>query len=338
MVLFELGFFCFLLDFLFESQAVISLFWRAKPSDYKVTGLVVFRNESSSLPGLISSIQSLDLGPEKWVFVDDGSSDGGAELVREAGFVCLKNSGEGKNEGFTTALSQLAHFWVWLVDADVVLGKESLLYLKKQAKGADVVLGPVPVLGHWVVRFENAVVALQSWFWANSGCAYTGCGRNMLVKREYFQSILGANNAAFGFDDALVLGTAKVKKLTSPNLSKSVVTTEGLASFIAQKKRHRAGGIQQTPKLISILISLFLSTQFMGYLFFFNLLLSGYTEIEPIYLVIGTAYVATKVISRMRIGKGYKVGLFLWVFEPLVWLFWFVLGFLASENLNRWKR
>ncbi|MFT6718989.1 MAG: glycosyltransferase involved in cell wall biosynthesis, partial [Sphingobacteriales bacterium] len=95
-----------------------------------MTGLVVFRNEASNLPALLSSIQSVESGADNWIFVDDGSSDGGGELVKKAGFECVQSEGQGKNDGYRSAIGRLEHPWVWLIDADVTLGEEALVYLK----------------------------------------------------------------------------------------------------------------------------------------------------------------------------------------------------------------
>lgn len=113
---------------------------RSRPSYIVVTPA---HNESATLPGLIRCMSGQSRPPLRWVVVDDASTDGTADLVREAqarfpwvGLLTLRRSGDrhfgGKARAFNAArdaLRDLPYDAIANLDADLTFPPDYFAYL-----------------------------------------------------------------------------------------------------------------------------------------------------------------------------------------------------------------
>lgn len=132
-------------------SALLALSWRnlqqipTLPLDMAVGGetvtlIVPVRNEAERLPDLLESLKRLRYRDVDVLFVDDGSDDGSAGLVREFGFKVLEAGPpapgwSGKCHACWQGAQQASGIWLLFTDADTIHGPESLGRAVKAANG-----------------------------------------------------------------------------------------------------------------------------------------------------------------------------------------------------------
>jgi GT2 family glycosyltransferase len=158
---------------------------------------VVTRDAASLLPGLIERLRAQTLPADRFevLVVDNGSSDGGARIAREAGARVIEdtrpNRAHARNMGAEHARSDLLAF----TDADCTPSPGWLETLLACGRGQDIVAGHVEVTTgappSAVERFERLWLFAQE-AWVEQGWAATA---NLCVRR-------GVLEAVGGFDPA----------------------------------------------------------------------------------------------------------------------------------------
>ncbi|MGB9823701.1 MAG: glycosyltransferase family 2 protein [Candidatus Hydrothermia bacterium] len=102
-------------------------------------------NEAPRIPELVKRLKEYGFF-EKTIFVDDGSTDGTAEIIRNSGGLCLKNvsnfgKGYSQRRGFEEALKKEADFIVTM-DGDLQHDPRWIpLLISELLKGFDIVIG-----------------------------------------------------------------------------------------------------------------------------------------------------------------------------------------------------
>ena len=161
--------------------------------------VVVCRNEVLRLPALLESVTALLVYRPEWevVWVDDHSSDGTTEMLREwAGCfprarVVVLPEHQGKKRGILAGAAQARHPYLWFTDADCRFETAIANVIETHMKaGTDLVAGvvdyslPRSVLHHWVLWERNMLLApsLQG----NKSNRLTLCnGANLLVRKKW---------------------------------------------------------------------------------------------------------------------------------------------------------
>lgn len=300
-----------------------------------LTVLIAFKNERQNLPGLLEDLKSLGSGI-KVIWIDDHSSDGGGEWLKNLGEDVMFSRGEGKKAAIATGLDEVVTRKVWLLDADVRVGGKVLESLNRGAERSDVVIGWAPVNeGPAWLRLENAVVAkwsLQAVLW---GVGYTGWGRNMVVEKRLLKEVLQETKWDAGWDDRLVV-KARNPKFASDLGEASWVSTSGGEGWFEQKKRHRKGGAVHIPKVLIFFLFFLSSTKFMGGAFLiFNL--PWWNITAQYWFVPIIIWMIAKGSNAFHLFRQYKVHWTMVFFEPFIICFWGLLSVLGSKNMRKWK-
>jgi glycosyltransferase involved in cell wall biosynthesis len=129
--------------------------------------VIPFRNEAGSLPGLLDDLASqvLDPGLFEIIFVDDGSTDAGVEMIMSSDLVeetkILSTGGKGKKEAMALGIEKARGDYIVTTDADCRLSKDWLkeIYRELTASGADMLIGPVDIIDEG--RLLNRLVQLE---------------------------------------------------------------------------------------------------------------------------------------------------------------------------------
>jgi glycosyltransferase involved in cell wall biosynthesis len=99
-----------------------------------VTLVIPGRNAARTLAGAIDSARALPAGSLRQIlFVDDGSSDGSAELARRHGAVVMPAEGRGPGAARNVGWRRAETEWVWFIDADCSVEAETLARLRATA-------------------------------------------------------------------------------------------------------------------------------------------------------------------------------------------------------------
>lgn len=161
------------------------------PRDVSV--IIPVRNGVRSLPALLQSLQRQTLDPTRYevIVVDNGSSDGTAEMAEAHGAVVVRdqvaNRSRARNQGAAAATSRLYAF----TDADCVAQPRWLEELLAHADLAALVAGDVKLrIGgapNAIERFE-ALWRFGQESWVRQGWAATA---NLLVHADAFEAVGG---------------------------------------------------------------------------------------------------------------------------------------------------
>lgn len=117
---------------------------KAESSVADVSLVIVFRNEAENLPSLLALLHKYADDCE-FVFVDDGSTDGGGELIEKhlPSAILLTQKPLGKKVGLRKAMEICSKKFIATLDADVTPTPGWLGQMRAYAENADYVAGPV---------------------------------------------------------------------------------------------------------------------------------------------------------------------------------------------------
>jgi cellulose synthase/poly-beta-1,6-N-acetylglucosamine synthase-like glycosyltransferase len=117
--------------------------------------VIPFRNEAGSLPGLLDDLARQDLDPSLFeiIFVDDGSTDAGMDIIKSSsvllrGAKTLATGGKGKKKAMAMGIGNARGDYIVTTDADCRVSKEWLkdIYRELSTSGADMLIGPVDII------------------------------------------------------------------------------------------------------------------------------------------------------------------------------------------------
>lgn len=233
-----------------------------------VTVLVAARNEESSLPLLLQSLQDLDYPKEKLqlLFVDDQSNDTTGSLLFE--FCAMDEQREciqiradqsqyysknGKANALAFLMEKARGDFYFFTDADCEVNplwiKEGLSCFSKKEIGI--------VLGITQVKPKGLFQQFQALDWWNTlgyvkiasdlGIPTTGLGNNMVIRKEAYWDSGGFKNMPFSLTEDLEISKLiqdKGYELVHEVSSGMLVQTKGEPSFsklLDQRKRWMSG-------------------------------------------------------------------------------------------------
>ena len=168
------------------------------PTDISI--VVPVHNGAAYLAACLRGAQELRPAPLECIVVDDGSTDGSAQIAREAGALVVSSPGRrgpayARNLGARTACGEIVLF----VDADVVVAPDALERIAErfaEDRGRDAVIGSydqAPASLDLVSQYRNLLHCYTHQHGQAQTCGFwTGCGA---IRRAVFL-------AYGGFDEA----------------------------------------------------------------------------------------------------------------------------------------
>jgi len=229
-----------------------------------VTVIVPFRDEQDNLPQLLQDLQGQSYSPAhlEVIFVDDHSSDGSGELIRElirdhSRFTCLELPGErqGKKEALALGVQHASSEWIIQTDADCRLGAHFVAAHISCLldTGADLIAGMVTTgEGERGILEALERLDLLSLAGAGAGSFYLGrplmcSGANLAYSRKLFLEARPFDpgpGTASGDDMFLMIGARKLgKKLVYLTSREALVRTgsiRNLRTLVMQRIRWGA--------------------------------------------------------------------------------------------------
>lgn len=156
--------------------------------------IIPFFNEAEHLPALINSLQKLNYSGHEILFVNDGSTDKGEELISENGIHKLLNNtqGIGKKGALHTGILAAQHPYVITIDADCIVDPNILnAYAAQFATGAVMVLGlvcfePQAGMASYYAMLENSSLVAWALGNANDGKPNMANGANLGFNKQKF--------------------------------------------------------------------------------------------------------------------------------------------------------
>jgi GT2 family glycosyltransferase len=202
-------------EWLEDEEAVAEHHWLNNPPT--VGAIVVAHNGARWLPKVLNSFANMFHAPTAWRAVDVGSTDGGAELLRDAfgsDRISYAPSGTGFGEAVRIGLEQLPRTdWIWLLHDDATVLPGTLAGLLDVATSADDIAVVGPKIREWpsLKRLLEVGVSIT-----NTGTRETGLepGEPDAGQHDWSRDVLAVSSAGMlvrrdvwdeldGFDPAL---------------------------------------------------------------------------------------------------------------------------------------
>ncbi|MFM1745691.1 MAG: hypothetical protein RLZZ630_1628 [Bacteroidota bacterium] len=283
LLLFHLAYAGLLLVFSFGFYMAGRRFRAGNPSKMpSATVLVPFRNEQANLPGLLSDLLKQDYPRDllEIIFIDDHSSDHGAELVASYGkqvkIIRLPDTSMGKKAALEAGVAASSSEWILTTDADCRLPKGwvSSLIRVGHASGACMVCGTVDIAWQSVSPL-SVLQVLETHLLQRMGAAslslgfpLLNTGASLAFRRDAFIEVGGysANRHLASGDDTfllLAMHSAHPGRVVPCILPESRVTTAAepdWGAYLAQRHRRASKvGHYRSPSILLLGAFLFLA-------------------------------------------------------------------------------
>ena len=222
----------------------------------KVSVIIPFRNEASRLIPLLESIQQAKINPAEYVFVDDHSDDGSAEIIekkwqgKHPTVIALTDHEEGKKVAIRRGISESSGQWILSMDADVSFANAYFSTLSTLEHADMYILPAVMVAQRWYEHlYEVDLILVNA---ANCGLAgwkrpIMASGANLLYSRKAFERLdhIARHQHMPSGDDIYLLrdfreGKADVRLITDSALAVRTETPQSFLEFIHQRLRWLA--------------------------------------------------------------------------------------------------
>ncbi len=283
--------------------AALVIYWRLhiKLSDGQranslkdVALVVVFRNEATHLPELSRYLQAYQNEVEI-IFVNDGSTDGGEDLIAESlpQARILHQKAIGKKAGLRLGIENATRPIIATLDADVVPEKNWLYTMRAYADQAEFVSGPVIPKKTSRALFSS-MLALE-WFSLqavtegafNTGYPLMANGANSMFTKKLWEDSLEVRSdfALPSGDDMFLLEAAKKlqRKVCYASSAQAAVFTDvpdSIDAFWKQRTRwaSKTPHYSRTlPQLIALLVLMISFFQLVGWTWAFKAWLGVWT-------------------------------------------------------------
>lgn len=221
-----------------------------------------------SLPVLLHSLKRQDLEGVDVVFVNDGSTDGGENLIPSE-YSQYQNEGKGKKAALHTAIVKAKTEWIWQIDADVTLPNQFVENIKSvisHSKEAKLIGGPV--------KFEfgrslfSRLVSLEFASLIGSTLSFMGWkkpimlnGANLGYQRDLWLSFYQSSDKNISSGDDVFLAHYTIREFGDDSVQylkgqEFVISTQGpstVSEFLQQRIRWAAKSTEYSyfPALIT---------------------------------------------------------------------------------------
>jgi glycosyltransferase involved in cell wall biosynthesis len=222
----------------------------------QVAVIIPFRNEAVRLSPLLESIEKARVNPCQYVFVDDHSDDGSADLIdkkriaKNALIIELNDNEEGKKVAIRRGIIESSGQWVLSMDADVRFQSEYYSILSQLEEADMYVLPAVMVAKRWYEHLYEVDLILVN----AANCGLSGwkrpimaSGANLLYRRAAFDQFdqFERHSHMPSGDDIYLLrdfreSAADVRLITDPTLAIHTETPQTFNEFIHQRLRWLA--------------------------------------------------------------------------------------------------
>lgn len=223
--------------------------------------IVVFKDESSLLPGLLDDLVQLKANEISCFLVDDHSTDEGPELVRSFAtdhehlmYQRLPDDVHGKKAGLHHVLSRVNAEYILLTDADCSIPNAGFVERMRSAlaAGADLVVGSglMHVPATWIGQ-SYAHITLQQHVLFHAAIAwklpYMAVGRSMAFRLDAYKAsgaMSGHLSHSSGTDDLLLQDfvRAGMRIVSRPDALTYSYAPISLSAWVKQRSRHLSVG------------------------------------------------------------------------------------------------
>lgn len=303
--------------------------------DVSFSVVIAAHNEEKNLSLLLPKLLSQKHGHFEIIVALDRCSDKSGDITKEfekVKTVSIRSVPEGsdpKKYALTSAINMASGDWLTFLDADCIPSSDDWLSkIEEEIKGeVDILIGYSPYRNHGsllnhFIQFEAFITAFNYLSMALIGSPYMSVGRNMSIKRSFFESTGGYADfkSVTGGDDDLFIQKNSTKSNTGIFIGKdSMVYTEpknNWKEYFSQKTRHLSVGAKYS-----------LADQLLHFAFNATLLITWtlIPFISPeIILPIILFYLSVKVIgyrfAQSKMGAGFN-----YILLPLVDLMYSVI-------------
>jgi len=222
--------------------------------------VIAFKNESSNLPTLLSSLNQLNYPKDKFevILVDDSSDDDYKSVIENfKGRINIKlvNATDkilpAKKGALEIGIKEVSFENIVITDADCIVPSEWLQYYSYYfSLGYDLIFGVSPFheensFTNKLSRFENLRSSILTFFFAKEGLPYSAASRNMGYTKKLFNKVKGFSNTTetYSGDDDLfireaVKQDAKIASVMNDKFFVYSNTKNSIKEYSAQKGRH----------------------------------------------------------------------------------------------------
>ena len=259
--------------------------------------IIPFRNEAHRITSLIKSVNKLEKHPQKYIFINDHSTDDTKTKIKELNnyipyeIIDLPNSCYGKKNAIQFGIKHLKVDYNLTWDADISLSKNYFNAIEKLQQ-KDLYILPVVMKGNNLSQlfFESDHAIANAINTGLSGLSrpFLASGANLLFKQESYLNCHSLDkhiHIASG-DDLFLLRDfrqhkSEIELITNQNLAVTTPSPLTIKEFIEQRLRWISKGNQVGDQLSNLLamVSFFFNGSFYSiYLFL------AYEELWPLLI------------------------------------------------------
>lgn len=306
---------------------------RAQGKKPQLLSLVIpFKNEAAGLPGLLDDLarQVLDPALFEIIFVDDGSTDAGMDIIKSSGLskgaTTLDTGGKGKKKAMAMGIGNARGDYIVTTDADCRVSKEWLkdIYRELSTSGADMLIGPVDIIDEGglvnrLVQLEFLALQGVTEIFARPGKAVMCNAANMCFRNPgpaCYEKMVKAGLPSG--DDIFLMESfrregKKIRWLDSPGAMVMTEAPRSVRALFRQRIRWTSKSpFYSDPLLLSMAALVFLTNMFIVAVFIASFFFTPLWMIFALLLVIKAIpdYRLLEAIASER-GKRHLMALFL---------------------------